>query len=115
MTKPLKQSSLNMSDRKFNDETAHELTRAAGIRSGSVKSRLRVLIVAPSLDILGGQAVQAARLMTRLHDEPSLEIGFLPINPRLPGLAKIAGDQIRAHGRDFDMVRGNAAGSRAQV
>ena len=47
--------------------------------------RLRVLVVAPSLDILGGQAVQAARLMSRLHDEPSLEIGFLPINPRLPG------------------------------
>lgn len=46
---------------------------------------LRVLIVAPSLDILGGQAVQAARLMARLGDEPSLEIGFLPINPRLPG------------------------------
>jgi len=50
--------------------------------------RLRVLIVAPSLDILGGQAVQAARLMKRLQDEPSLEIGFLPINPRLPGVMR---------------------------
>ena len=51
----------------------------------SAVRRLRVLVVAPSLDILGGQAVQADRLMARLQDEPSLEIGFLPINPRLPG------------------------------
>jgi glycosyltransferase involved in cell wall biosynthesis len=49
---------------------------------------LRVLIVGPSLDILGGQAVQAARLMNRLGQEPSLEPGFLPINPRLPGFLR---------------------------
>lgn len=49
------------------------------------RDKLRVLVVGPSLDILGGQAVQAERLMTRLREEPSLEIGFLPINPRLPG------------------------------
>lgn len=46
---------------------------------------VRVLIVAPSFEILGGQSVQAARLMQRLSQEPSLEVGFLPINPRLPG------------------------------
>jgi L-malate glycosyltransferase len=45
----------------------------------------RVLIVGPSHDILGGQSVQAARLLARLRDEGSLEVGFLPINPRLPG------------------------------
>ncbi|MCU1266099.1 MAG: hypothetical protein JWM21_2417 [Acidobacteria bacterium] len=50
--------------------------------------RLRVLMVAPSLDILGGQAVQAARLLKHLGDEASLEMGFLPINPRLPGLLR---------------------------
>jgi L-malate glycosyltransferase len=49
---------------------------------------LRVLIVAPSLDILGGQAVQAARLFERLRKEASLEVGFLPVNPRLPGLLR---------------------------
>jgi glycosyltransferase involved in cell wall biosynthesis len=49
---------------------------------------LRVLIIAPSLDILGGQAVQAARLMERLRDEPSLEVSFLPINPPFPGFLK---------------------------
>ena len=46
--------------------------------------KVRVLIVAPSFAILGGQSVQAARLLERLSLEPSLEVGFLPINPRLP-------------------------------
>lgn len=46
--------------------------------------RLRVLIVAPSLDILGGQAVQASRLLARLDKESNLSVSFLPHNPRLP-------------------------------
>lgn len=50
----------------------------------NTKAPVRVLIVAPSFGILGGQSVQAARLMERLKEEPSLEVGFLPINPRLP-------------------------------
>jgi glycosyltransferase involved in cell wall biosynthesis len=47
--------------------------------------RMRVLIVAPSLRILGGQAIQAASLYSRLRREPSLEVGFLAVNPELPG------------------------------
>lgn len=50
--------------------------------------KVRVLIVAASLDILGGQAVQAERLIRHLQNEPSLEVGFLPINPRLPGILR---------------------------
>ena len=46
---------------------------------------VRVLIVAASLDILGGQAVQAERLIRHLQNEPSIQVSFLPINPRLPG------------------------------
>lgn len=46
---------------------------------------LRVCLVGPSLDILGGQAVQAARLLERLREIPGLEVDFLPVNPRLPG------------------------------
>ncbi len=61
----------------------HERKRAA-----IMERPLRVLIVAPSFDILGGQTVQAARLMTRLRTEPSLMVGFLPINPRLPGVLR---------------------------
>ena len=52
------------------------------------KNRLRVLIVAPSLDILGGQSRQAVRLMEGLKREQELEISFLPHNPRLPGVLR---------------------------
>jgi glycosyltransferase involved in cell wall biosynthesis len=51
-------------------------------------NRIRVLMVAPSLDILGGQAIQARRLLDLLACEPSIEIEFLPVNPRLPGLLR---------------------------
>jgi glycosyltransferase involved in cell wall biosynthesis len=44
---------------------------------------LRVLLIAPSLEILGGQAVQAARLLANLRREPSVEIAFQAINPNL--------------------------------
>jgi glycosyltransferase involved in cell wall biosynthesis len=52
----------------------------------AVARPLRVLLVAPSLDILGGQAVQAARLLARMCQDNRLKIAFQPINPRLPGL-----------------------------
>lgn len=47
--------------------------------------RLRVCLVGPSLDILGGQAIQLARLRERLGAIPTLEVDFLAVNPRLPG------------------------------
>ena len=40
------------------------------------------------MDILGGQAVQAERLIRHLQTEPSLQVAFLPINPRLPGVLR---------------------------
>jgi glycosyltransferase involved in cell wall biosynthesis len=46
---------------------------------------IRILLIAPSLDIVGGQAVQASRLLGLLRKEPAIEIDFLPINPKLPG------------------------------
>src|ERR1035438_1863762 len=46
---------------------------------------IRVLLIAPSFEILGGQAVQASRLMACLSREPSLRMAFQPINPHLPG------------------------------
>lgn len=52
------------------------------------RSQTRVLIVAASVDIMGGQAVQAARLVQHLKEEPAIEVGFLPINPRLPGVLR---------------------------
>jgi hypothetical protein len=50
-----------------------------------VEPLTRVLVVAPSLRILGGQAVQAVRLREALATDATLEVGFLPINPQLPG------------------------------
>jgi len=47
---------------------------------------LRVLIIAPSLEMLGGQSIQAANLIRHFERESQLETGFLPINPRLSGL-----------------------------
>ena len=46
---------------------------------------IRVCILAPSLDIFGGQARQAIRLMDGLRPERSLQVSFIPHNPRLPG------------------------------
>jgi glycosyltransferase involved in cell wall biosynthesis len=66
-----------MEKQKGNNQPSNETARGA--------RPLRVLMVAPSLDILGGQAVQAARLLENLSREPGLEIHMQPINPRLPG------------------------------
>jgi L-malate glycosyltransferase len=48
-----------------------------------------VLLVAPSLRFLGGQAIQAKYLLEHLSEEPSLEILFLPHDPQLPGSLKV--------------------------
>ncbi len=58
---------------------------ASAGRFGKTARPLRILVVGPSLDILGGQAVQAARLISRLRQLSFFEVGFLAINPRLPG------------------------------
>jgi len=56
---------------------------------GSETNRgIKVLIVAPSLDIVGGQSRQAVRLMEAFRQDPSLTIGFVAHNPRLPGIAQ---------------------------
>jgi len=47
---------------------------------------VRVLMVGPSLDILGGQAVQAARLREALSKRGTLVLAFVAVNPRLPGV-----------------------------
>ena len=41
------------------------------------------------MDILGGQAVQAERLIRHLQNEPSVRVSFLAINPRLPGPLRV--------------------------
>lgn len=46
--------------------------------------QLRVLLIAPSSDIVGGQSVQAARLLAELQTLPQLSVNFLPVNPQAP-------------------------------
>ncbi len=46
---------------------------------------IRVLLVGPSLAILGGQSVQLKRLLDKLEEAGEVLPGFLPVNPQLPG------------------------------
>ena len=48
------------------------------------ESPIRVAIVAASLRILGGQAVQAQRLLDKWRDDPDVEAWLVPINPVPP-------------------------------
>ncbi len=51
--------------------------------SGS--TRLQVVLVAPSLSILGGQAVQADRLLRSWVGDADVAASLLPVNPHAPG------------------------------
>jgi glycosyltransferase involved in cell wall biosynthesis len=58
----------------------------------SPPQRLNVAIVAPSLAILGGQAVQAARLLKAWEGDPEIRAWLVPINPTPFGpLRRLAG------------------------
>jgi glycosyltransferase involved in cell wall biosynthesis len=58
--------------------------------SSAASTRPRVLLIAPSLTILGGQAVQAAHLLQEFAIEPRMLVDFQPINPCIPaGLKRI--------------------------
>ena len=46
--------------------------------------RLKVAMVAPSLRILGGQAVQADRLLRAWRDDSDIDAWLVPVNPSLP-------------------------------
>ena len=49
----------------------------------SAAARVRIAIVAGSLDIVGGQEVQASLLCERFRRE-GYGLDFVPINPRFP-------------------------------
>jgi glycosyltransferase involved in cell wall biosynthesis len=46
---------------------------------------IRVCHVAPPLELLGGQSIQASRLLEGLKESAEIEAELLPINPTLPG------------------------------
>jgi glycosyltransferase involved in cell wall biosynthesis len=62
---------------------------AAVAAVGPGRSPIRVLLVAASLDILGGQSVQADLLVSRWRRDPRVAVDFLPVNPRLPGPLRV--------------------------
>ena len=47
-------------------------------------TRIKIAMVAPSMGILGGQAVQAARLLRSWRDDPDVHAWLVPINPEPP-------------------------------
>src|SRR3954467_2861032 len=47
---------------------------------------LRIALVAPSIGILGGQAVQADRLLRAWRGDPDVEAWLVPVNPVPPGV-----------------------------
>jgi len=47
-------------------------------------NRLNIALVAPSMRILGGQAVQADRLLQAWRDDPDIHAWLVPINPLPP-------------------------------
>lgn len=59
--------------------------------------KLRVALVAPSLDILGGQAVQADRLLRAWQGDDEVDCRLVPVNPVPPGPLK--------YGRSIKYVR----------
>jgi L-malate glycosyltransferase len=59
------------------------------MRDTATSRPIRVCIIAPSLNILGGQAVAAQRLLERLRAVPGLEVDFLPHDPRSNALLRL--------------------------
>jgi glycosyltransferase involved in cell wall biosynthesis len=57
-----------------------------GFFSSQKTRATRVLLVAPSLRYVGGQAVQAERLREKLAQEPWVDVDLLPVDPPLPGV-----------------------------
>ncbi len=49
--------------------------------TGRSRERIKLAIVAPTLGILGGQAVQADRLLKAWSDDPEIEASLVPVNP----------------------------------
>ena len=68
----------------FNTVPAHHLMQSRRTR------HLRIALVAPSMGILGGQAVQADRLLRAWRGDPVVLAWLVPINPTPPGILRRA-------------------------
>ena len=68
-----------------NHEQLHADLPATNAVIGKMPSQLRVLIVAPSTQMIGGQSVQADILLRRLALEANIAVSLQPINPMFAG------------------------------
>ena len=65
---------------KLSPEISREINSAA---ADEKVARIKILIIAPTLDVfLGGQAVQAARLLEKLNEEPNIQADIQTIGPQ---------------------------------
>jgi glycosyltransferase involved in cell wall biosynthesis len=71
------------------ESVVREASDSTAASAARVRVPLRLLVIAPSHDILGGQSVHAAQLVREFSKEAGLRVGFLPINPRAPGFLKV--------------------------
>src|SRR5687767_8142513 len=77
-----------MHPKHFSDIAGEQFAElGAGIRMAGSPSppRLNVAIVAPSISILGGQAVQADRLLRAWDGDSEVRAWLVPVNPDPPG------------------------------
>ena len=102
---------------RFCRVSRHTRARRVALHSclNAMSDRLKVAFVAPSLRILGGQAVQADRLLSAWRDDPDVDAWLVPVNPEPPRAAPLrAPDQIRPHDRQRADLPA-APGSRARA
>lgn len=69
----------------LNDSRIPRATGHGAVARASPRMPIKLCLLAPSLDILGGQSRQAVRLANGLSQQPELSVSFIPHNPRLPG------------------------------
>src|SRR5437868_8221442 len=50
----------------------------------TTSKKVKVLIVATSMRVIGGQSIQAKRLTDAFENDPGVEMRFLPNNPETP-------------------------------
>ena len=62
-----------------------KVSKPPGAKADFTEQPIRILVVAPSLRILGGLALQAKYLLEHMHREPLFQVSFVPHNPRFPG------------------------------
>ena len=71
----------------------HSLLAGYGVSQPRTDKRgdrrpIRVLLVGPSTDIAGGQALQAQSLLAGFRTSARIEANFISVNPRLPGVLR---------------------------